>query len=127
MKTVILDTNFLLIPHQFRIDVLREIDKLLEEAHRIVVSEPIMAELRGLAAQRGKGGVAARVALEGIKKKGIEVMPSEIRNGDEWIVDYAGKNPGTIVCTNDIELRRRLRKSGARVIVMRTRTKIFWQ
>lgn len=129
MKTVILDTNFLLIPHQFRIDIIRELDKLLESAHEFVIGEPVMAELNGLARTRRKEGIAARVALQGIGKKGMRIIASPVPRADDWIVEYCTGHPGTIVCTNDIELRRRLKAlkdTGTRIIVMRTRTKIFW-
>jgi rRNA-processing protein FCF1 len=128
MKTVILDTNFLLIPHQFRINILAELEKLVESAHEFVIGEPVMAELRGLAKSRGKKGIAARVALAGIEKHGMRIIPSPIPRADDWVAEYCKENPGVIVCTNDIELRRRLKGLGnrTRLIVMRTRTKIFW-
>ncbi len=127
-KTVVLDTNFLLIPHQFKINVMAELDKLVDTAHELVVGEPIVAEVRGLASGRGKAGIAARVALEAIRRNKIKVIPSPLTDGDEWIVEYCKAHPKTIVCTNDLELRRRLKAegTGTRIIVMRTRTKIFW-
>ncbi len=127
MKTVILDTNFLLIPHQFRINIIAELEKLLEEAHELVVSTAIIGELSGVGRGRGKDAVAARVALEAIRKNKIRTLETEETDADRWILDYCAGHPGTIVCTNDIELRKALKKeTNARVIVMRTRTRIFW-
>lgn len=128
MKTVILDTNFLFIPHQFKINIIVELEKLLESAHELVISTAILNELKEIAKGRGKDSVAARVALEGIKKQNIRVIETTEKDADSWIVEYCTKNHGTIVCTNDIILRKKLKKAnvGARLIVMRTRTKIFW-
>ncbi|MFA5076949.1 MAG: PIN domain-containing protein [Candidatus Micrarchaeia archaeon] len=126
MRTVILDTNFLLIPHQFRINIMEELERLIEGPHELAVSDAIVHELKGLARGRGKEGVAARVALEGIARKKIKTIKSAETNADRWIAEYCAENPGTIVCTNDIALRRELKAAGARIIVMRTRTRIFW-
>lgn len=126
MKTVILDTNFLLIPYQFKINVIAAVEKLLEEAHEIVVSTAIVKELEGIAKSRGKDGIAARLALEIVKKSGIHTIKTDEHDADEWIMGYCAKHPGTIVCTNDINLRKELKQVGARVVVMRTRTRIFW-
>ncbi len=127
MKTVILDTNFLLIPHQFRINILEELERLLEEAHELAVSSPIIGELKGIAKDRGKAGIGARIALEAIKRNKIRIIEAKERDADLWILDYCAGHPGTIVCTNDANLRKLLKgKTDARLIVMRTRTKIFW-
>ncbi|MDD5337562.1 MAG: hypothetical protein PHS02_03710 [Candidatus ainarchaeum sp.] len=127
MRTVILDTNFLLIPHQFRIDIVGELEKLIEGPHQLAVSDAIIGELRGLAKSHGKEGAAARVALEGIRKGAIKIMEGREQDADRWIVDYCSKNPGTVVCTNDVALRRELKKFHVRIVVMRTRTRIFWE
>lgn len=126
MKPIILDTNFLLIPHQFKINIIAEIERLIEGAHKLIVSEPIIAELEGLGKERGKEGVAARVALEIIQKNKIQIIKSKEKNADKWIIDYCSKH-SAIVCTNDFELRKELKKkTDAQIIVMRTRTRIFW-
>lgn len=128
MKTVILDTNFLLIPHQFKIDIFARLERLLEEHHQFVISSAIMGELKGLAHSRGKDGVAARVALLGVEKykDKIKLIETEERDADKWITEYCMANPKTIVCTNDIGLRVKLKAMRIRIIVMRTRTSIFW-
>ncbi len=123
---VILDTNFLLIPHQFRINIIAELEKLIESAHELVVGEPVRTELEGLAKGRTKEGVAAKVALEALRRGKLKEISSGEKDADRWILDYCTRNPGTIVCTNDIELRKKLKGTGTRIITMRTRTRIFW-
>ncbi len=126
MKTVILDTNFLLIPHQYKIDILAKLEHLFEESYELVVSSAIIGELNGLIKSRRKDGIAARVALIGIKKKNIRIIETNETNTDKWIIDYCTAHPDIIVCTNDIELKRILKKMRTRIITMRTRTSIFW-
>lgn len=126
MKTVILDTNFLLISHQFRINVMAAMEKLLHQPHEFVICRAIENELKGIAKGRGRAGIAARVALKMAEKNKFRVLPGEAGSADEWIVNYCAANPGTIVCTNDIILRRALRGTKARIVVMRSRTKVFW-
>ncbi len=127
MKTIILDTNFLLIPYQFKINIMAALDKLVESAHELAVGEPVLAELKRLSKGRKKESIAARVALEIIERNKLRIIESNIRAADDWIVEYCKANPRTIVCTNDIGIRTRLKaETHSRIIVMRTRTKIFW-
>ncbi len=42
MRKVILDTNFLLIPFKFKIDVFGEIERLVEEPHEILVPSGVI-------------------------------------------------------------------------------------
>ncbi|MEW6528745.1 MAG: PIN domain-containing protein [Candidatus Micrarchaeota archaeon] len=126
MKTILLDTNFLLIPHQFKIDIIARLEHILEEPHEIIISSAIMNELNELATRSGKDAIAARVALRGVKKKNIKIIETNETNVDRWIVDYCTAHPNTIVCTNDIKLKKMLKKMCVRIIAMRTKTNIFW-
>ncbi|NYZ74093.1 nucleotide-binding protein [Candidatus Micrarchaeota archaeon] len=123
-RPVILDTNFLLIPFQFKIDILRELDYLLEYSHHYVISSKTMDELRKLGKMIGKDGMAARLAMKLVEanKGRIEIIKST-RYVDEWIVDYAEKH-GAIVCTNDSALRRKLRSIDIKVISMKSKSKL---
>jgi rRNA-processing protein FCF1 len=42
---------------------------------------------------------------------------------DDWIVDYS-KETGAIVCTNDSKLRKRLRAFKAKVITMKSKSRL---
>ncbi|MBU1681177.1 hypothetical protein KKE38_00005, partial [Candidatus Micrarchaeota archaeon] len=44
-RIVILDTNFLLVPFQFKINVIKELDYLLEVSHKFVISSRTIVEL----------------------------------------------------------------------------------
>ncbi len=123
-RPVILDTNFLLLPFQFKIDILRELDYLIEVSHRYVISSKTLEELRRLGASVGKDGMAARLALKMIEanKDKIESVKNDM-DVDEWIVEYATSS-NAIVCTNDKELRKRLKRLHVKVVAMKSRSKL---
>ena len=117
---VVLDTNFLLIPGQHRVDIFSELDRVLEFNYRPVTLTGVVEELREIAESEEAGRrdrIAAKIALKLLDR--VEVV--EYGKGldvDEAIVRYALEN-GAVVCTLDKELRKRLRKLGVRVVYLR--------
>src|SRR5574337_2073866 len=89
-RPVVLDTNFLLIPFQFKIDILRELEYLIEASHRLVISSKTLAELRKIGQSIGKDGMAARLALKLVEanRAKIDIIESD-EYVDKWIEDYA--------------------------------------
>ncbi|MDD5339995.1 MAG: nucleotide-binding protein [Candidatus ainarchaeum sp.] len=121
-RDVVLDTNFLLLPFQFRINIIRELDYLIEVSHRYVISSRTLDELKKLGKLVGKNGMAARLALKMVKANSIDV----IRSGmpvDDWVVRYAKEN-GAIACTNDRILRKRLMDLDVKVVTLKARSKL---
>ena len=123
-RPVVLDTNFLLIPFRFRIDILRELEYLIEVSHHFVISSMSLSELKKLAERIGKHGMAARLALKLVEanRDKIEIVRSRA-HVDDWIVGYAEKN-NAMVCTNDSELRKRLRARDIKVITLKSKSKL---
>jgi rRNA-processing protein FCF1 len=123
-RIVILDTNFLLIPFQFKINVMSELEYLLDFSHRYVISSNTVKELKKLGASAGKEGAGARVALKVLEsyEGKIDIIQDE-RHVDDWIVDYS-KETGAIVCTNDSKLRKRLKAFKAKVITMKSKSRL---
>jgi len=121
-RPVVLDTNFLLIPFRFRINIMAELDYLIEESHFYVVSSRTVAELEKLGSSVGKDGMAARLALKMLKASRIEMVKNE-EHVDDWIVGYA-KDNNAIVCTNDAALRRRLKRLNVKMIALRSRSRL---
>jgi len=119
MKKVLLDTNMLMIPGQFGIDIFEEIDKLINENYELVTLSSVISELRKISKKKSKDGRAAKVALELVKHKNIAVISSKNKNVDEEIIKIVDKN--TIVATNDIELERILKNKGIKTIYLRSK------
>ena len=122
MKKVVLDTNFLLIPYQFRIDVFRQIERLLEVPHELVVPSGVVSELKKLSKGKGKEGAASRFALKLLDAYKVKKVRSK-GGVDGWIAEYAGEE-NAIVATNDVGLRNRLKKGGVKMIALRSRARL---
>jgi rRNA-processing protein FCF1 len=120
---VLLDTNFLLLPFQRRIDIFEEIHSLLCTHVEFVVLPQILSELhRLIALGSSKERRAAQSALQLIEQYCTRKIPSD--NGktrfdaDTALLRYA-LTTGALVATNDRVLRRKLVKQGSRVIFLR--------
>ncbi len=112
---VAVDTNMLLVPFQFGIDIFSEIRRLVPNA-RIVVLKGTIRELDKIAKQ----GVKEKKYVT-LAKKLLDINRAEIidRDGpvDSELVRLAKE--GAIIATNDRELKRRVWEAGGRVIAMR--------
>ncbi len=121
---VILDSNFLFVPFQFKIDVFSELERLLGKAEPVVLSTTI-TELEGLV-KKGSPKLArqALVALELAKKcvsVDVELLPGE--SFDDVVLRVA-EGWSCPVATNDAVLRRRLRKAKLPVVYVRQGSKL---
>jgi len=123
-RVVIIDTNFLLVPFQFRIDLFSELEYLIEMSHSYVISSGSIAELKKIAEKNGKNAIAARLALKMVEANSnrIEIVRST-KHVDDWIVEYAEKR-GAIVCTNDKGLRKRLKNADIKIIALKGKTRV---
>ena len=120
MKQVILDTNFLLIPEIFGVDIFSEIDRLLNERYELWIMDKSLDELKKIAETTGNGKEkrAARLAITfvAVKKMGVHKAGEEYV--DDAIVRLAEKDKH-VVCTQDQELKRKLKAKGVSVITLR--------
>ena len=70
MKKIIIDTNFLMIPIQFRVDIFSEIDRICNFNYKLFIFEQSINELKNIIEkQTGKNKKAAQFALKLIKLK----------------------------------------------------------
>ena len=112
MHRLILDTSSIIFAASRKVDVFRSVEEQLGAAP--VVSSGVMRELNGIAMGRTKEGRSARVALEMMKCHGVEVVKDD-GDVDKWVF-RVGRAPSVYVCTNDINLKRALRKEGKRAL-----------
>lgn len=124
MREVVADTNFLLLPFQFKIDIFGELLHVLDEPFTLVVSSKVVGELRHISRKVGKQGAAARFALKLLEARGQQVRPVESPLAvDDWVLEYAKANHA-IVCTNDRGLKQRLKAERIKVIGLRTKSRL---
>jgi rRNA-processing protein FCF1 len=114
----LLDTNFLLIPAEFGVDIFSELGRFGKP--ELFTLDLVLDELRKLASGQGKASRSARLALELVGRKGVKVMESNGSNADSEIERIAGEQE-IVVCTQDRELQERLCRKGVMVVIMRQR------
>lgn len=119
---MVLDTNFLLLPLQFGVNIFKQVEELMEAPHEFVVPSGVVGELKVIGRGRGRDGAAARFALKLLDSIKARYVPSN-GNVDDWIVEYAMKE-GAVVATNDMLLRNRLKKAGVKMIALRSRARL---
>lgn len=118
MKKVIIDTNFLMIPYKFRVDIFSEISRICNFNYKLLIMEKTVDELKGIIkSQPRKDKKAAQLALKLIGLKNIGVVASKENDVDSAILQVAGKD--IVVATQDRFLKRQLAEKGASVITMR--------
>ena len=113
MIKVVLDTNALMMPFQFKVDLEGELVRHLG-AVEVYVPTVCIEELTRLDDRKAKG------ALQLAKR--YKVMASQGK-GDEAVLNLATELRAVLV-TNDAELRRRAKSKGLRVAYLRGKDKL---
>jgi uncharacterized protein len=114
---VLLDTNALLMPGQFGIDLFTELQGMLGTVELCVLSDTRI-ELEKIARGKGRDAAAARFALSIFARCTVLTGSKAGGSVDEQIVHCAASD-GIVVVTNDRALRNRLLNEGLQVISLR--------
>ena len=118
MRNIILDTNFLMIPLQFKVDIFSEIERICNFNYSLLVIEASVKELENIAGTgKSKDRKAAATALKLLKSKGIGIIKSEEKYADDAILKSADET--TIVATQDMALKRKLAQKRTSIIILR--------
>ena len=110
---VLLDSNFLISCILFKIRI-ENIHELVDFKHKIVIPENVLEELRNLNI-KGEERISRDLALKIVERYEVIKLEGEV---DSSILDFAEKNR-CVVCTNDRELKKKLKKIGVPVIFIR--------
>ena len=112
MKTVILDTDFLLVSLRWKIYVEDELDRLLDSQHRVCILDRTLDEL--------KGKKDEALAIGFIKRLIILPTPRD-KSVDELLLAY---DPivDLYVATQDKELKEKLKKRNIPLITIRNKS-----
>ena len=114
---VLLDTNALMMPAQFRIDLFGEISRLVGEFTPVVPVD-VFNELKGLSKGCGRESSAARFGLTLAEQCILVDRERQDQPVDEQIIDYA-RRENCMVVTNDRALRKALISLGIAVISLK--------
>jgi rRNA-processing protein FCF1 len=113
VKTILLDTNFLVAPFQFSFDIFEEIERLYPYAELYTLDDALN-EARSI-----EGGKYGKMVEQMIDKQDIEVLETEGSGTvDDLIVDICAD---FLVATNDKELKERIKDEGRPVMIIRSR------
>jgi len=123
---VILDTNFLLIPGKYGVDIFSEIHRILDEPHEIYILDKSLNELEHLITKLGKKkeGFNAKLGFIMAKQKGLKTLSSSSEHYvDDELLEQVQKNPrGIIVATEDKELKRKILAASGRIIELKQKS-----
>lgn len=119
---IILDTNFLLVPVQFKVDIFDELARICLVPHTLAIVVQTRDELTNIiATQKGVNRQAAKIALELLEKKNVVVLSMEgCTHVDDALLAWGQK--GAIIATQDKDLKRKLKFHGVRCIVLRKKS-----
>ena len=116
-REVFIDTNFFMIPFQFNVDIIEEFERILPN-YKLVTSNFVINELKGLKNNsKGKVRVAAGLGLKIAKSGDIEIRDIPLNDGES--VDDALIRVSKVLATNDADLRKRAKKKGIALVILR--------
>lgn len=113
---VLLDTNFLIDAVRFRID-LRELDELIGKNDLIILSS-VERELIKISKKTSRAGTSAKAALKMVDEYNMKILESG-EMPDKSMPTLADDK--TLVATNDIELRKKLKALGRKTIYLKSK------
>ena len=114
-KSILLDTNFLLIPAQFKVDIFSKL-----KPYNIIILDTCIRELKKISQRKGKQGREAGLAIEIIKKYNPKIVKTGIPDADTAILEYAKANK-CMVATNDRKLIKTLLDNKIKIIRLKQR------
>ncbi len=121
---IMFDTNFCMVPFEFKVDIIDELNRIMPEKFEILIPDLVIFELKKISEGKGKRAIAAKSALEFIKKFKIEKV--EKRGSVDDSIVYHAKERGYVLATQDKEMKKLARKLGVPVITMRQKKYLIY-
>ena len=116
-KEVVIDTNFFMVPFQFNVDIITELEKILP-SYKLTTPSFVINELKGLKRNnKGKIRLNANLALKLANSSKIEIKDISLLENET--VDDALLRVSEVLATNDIELKKRAKDKGITVAYLR--------
>ena len=116
-KEVVIDTNFFMVPFQFNVDIITELENLLP-SYKLTTPSFVINELKGLKRNnKGKTRLNANLALKLANSSKVEIKDISLLENET--VDDALLRVSEVLATNDIELKNRAKNNGITVVYLR--------
>lgn len=140
---VLLDTNFLLIPAELKVDIFSELNRIMFEKYKVFVLDKNIEELENIIKKgNSKTKLYAKIAKEILKRNNVRILKTRLKtknflntpkiplkyqykSADDLIFEFALglKNKKKVyVATQDKKLKKRLKKIGVKIIVLRKKS-----
>ncbi|MEK6874914.1 MAG: PIN domain-containing protein [Nanoarchaeota archaeon] len=118
MRRIIIDTNMLLVPIQFKLDIFNQINQICTFNYDLCIVDKTITELDQII-QQGKllDRRAARVAKLLVEQKKVKILDTTNTKADDAITELS--KPGIIIATNDRLLKQRAKQKGAQILTLR--------
>ena len=122
VKEVVIDTNFFMVPFQFNVDIITELEKVLP-SYKLTTPSFVINELKGLKNNnKGKIRLNANLALKLANSSKVEIKDISLLENET--VDDALLRVSEVLATNDIELKKRAKAKGITVVYLRQKNYI---
>ena len=116
-KEVVIDTNFFMVPFQFNVDIITELENTLP-SYKLTTPSFVINELKGLKRNnKGKTRLNANLALKLANSSKVEIKDISLLENET--VDDALLRVSEVLATNDIELKNRAKNNGITVVYLR--------
>jgi len=108
-----------MIPVQFHVDILAQLEHILP-SYELAVPSFVVDELKNIKrSSKGRDRIAASIALKIAESPPVNLISVDL--DDDEMVDDALLRISKVLCTNDRKLRRRARNKGIPVVYLRQR------
>ena len=121
-KDVVIDTNFFMVPFQFNVDIIAELENKLP-SYKLTTPSFVINELKGLKKNnKGKIRLNANLALMLANSSKVEIKDISLLENET--VDDALLRVSEVLATNDIELKKRAKSKGITIVYLRQKNYI---
>jgi rRNA-processing protein FCF1 len=122
MKTILVDTNFLIECAKHKVDLHSELTRVLDTSFEVAVLDRTLEELDTVIARGKNEGKAAKLAKTILLTKHVTIMATSGGHTDNLLLAKADENH--IIATMDKALKQRLKKKKQDVIIIRGQKKL---
>jgi len=129
---VIIDTNFLLLPGNFGVDIFQEITDQANDVVKFIILQCVVIELEKLSVSKELNEnqrLFANIGLKLLKQKNLKIEHCSNEHTDDAIIkkslEFKKKGNSVAVATQDKQLTSRCLDLGVQVFALRQKKKVL--
>ena len=116
-KEVVIDANFFMVPFQFNVDIINELENKLP-SYKLTTPYFVINELKGLKRNKKRDvRLNANLALKLANSSKVEIKDISLLENET--VDDGLLRVSEVLATNDTELKNRAKEKGITVVYLR--------